>query len=427
MKTVRRVGVLGFGILVLGGLLWGVWHNRGRGQPAPAVTRLSAESGLEIVRRPAPLAMLRNRGALTKLPSYDPKSGKNWQVDLRGRDVTALDLRERLADLRFADFDSGTRWPERRPAGFEPRAILELNRSPGLGVRALHARGVTGAGVGIGIIDQALLVEHGEYRERLRCYEEIHWRGEQAQMHGPAVASIAVGKTVGVAPAADLYYIAEMHGERKGAKFEWDFTWLAQSITRMLEINAGLPSARKIRVISISVGWSPPQKGHAETMAAVEQANRAGVFVISTALSRTHGLEFHGLGRDQMSDPERPESYGPGQWWAQSFWGGVRFAPGQRLLVPMDARTTASPTGADDYVYYSTGGWSWSVPWIAGLYALACQVRPEITPAVFWAEALRTGRRIRIKWKGEEVEFGTITDPVALIEGLQQAARSARR
>ena len=28
-----------------------------------------------------------------------------------------------------------------------------------------------------------------------------------AQMHGPAVSSIAVGKTVGVAPEADLYYI----------------------------------------------------------------------------------------------------------------------------------------------------------------------------------------------------------------------------
>jgi hypothetical protein len=288
-------------------------------------------------------------------------------------------------------------------------------------VRALHARGVTGAGVGIGVIDQALLVEHGEYRERLRCYEEIHWRGEQAQMHGPAVASIAVGKTVGVAPAADLYYIAEMHGTRGAlGKFEWDFTWLAQSIRRLLEINAALPAGKKIRVISVSVGWGPERRGYAETMAAVEQATKAGVFVISTALQRTHRLEFHGLGRDQISDPERVEFYQPGIWWAEGFWSGNRFRPGTRLLVPMDARTTASPTGATAYVYYSSGGWSWSVPWIAGLYALACQVHPAITPERFWAEALRTGTTNRLRRKGEEVEFGTIANPAALIERLQR-------
>ena len=44
----------------------------------------------------------------------------------------------------------------------------------------------------------------------------------------------------------------------------------------------------------------------------------------------------------------------------------------------MDSRCTASPTGINDYVYYREGGMSWTVPYLAGLYALACQVNPDI-------------------------------------------------
>ena len=56
---------------------------------------------------------------------------------------------------------------------------------------------------------------------------------------------------------------------------------------------------------------------------------------------------------------------------------------------------------------------------VAGLYALACQVHPDVTPAEFWQEALRTGRTIQLNHDGEPMEFGTIADPVRLIEALR--------
>jgi subtilisin family serine protease len=59
---------------------------------------------------------------------------------------------------------------------------------------------LTGKGVGLAIIDQGLLVNHVEYRDRLRLYEEIHCLDQNAAMHGPAVASLAVGRTISVAP-----------------------------------------------------------------------------------------------------------------------------------------------------------------------------------------------------------------------------------
>jgi len=171
---------------------------------------------------------------------------------------------------------------------------------------------------------------------------------------------------------------------------------------------------------SLSVGWSRDQKGYDEAMAAVDRARKENVFVISAALEGCYRLAFHGLGREAMTDPNQFPSFGPGSWWSDSFWGGQRrFAPGRRLLVPMDARTTASPTGADHYVFYSAGGWSWSVPWIAGLYALACQADPAMTPERFWADALKTGRTIRIRRDSEQLDFGTIVDPVALLTALR--------
>lgn len=390
-------------------------------QPDAYFTLLSKPGTLEIVRRPQ--AVNFGRGELKKMPEYNPKSGGHFQVDLRGCDLRKLDLAGRLANLLHADFDSKTQWPADLPAGFDREKIVALGKDPGLGVRELHKQNITGQNIGVGLIDQTLLVDHQEYRDRLRLYEEIHSpKGASAAMHGPAVASILVGKTTGVAPAADLYYIAEMHGTFvPGKQFDWDFTWLAKSIHRLLDVNATLPADKKIRVISISVGWSPQQKGYQEAMAAVERATKDGVFVVSTAIEETHHLKFHGLGREALADPNNAKLMQPGSWWAPMFWAKqFRPQPGERLLVPMDCRTVASPTGPSDYVSYWSGGWSWSVPWIAGLYALACQVDPAMSPERFWAAALKTGETIRCRHAEEEVDFGTIANPVALIKSLQR-------
>ena len=384
-------------------------------------THLSLPGTLAIVRQP--VAGDFHRGHLESLPVFNPgKAQTLWQVDLRGRDLSQLDISNRLADLLHADFDTKTRWPAPLPSGFDPARIMQLGKDPGLGVRVLHAKGITGKGVSVGIIDSSLLVDHIEYRDRLRLYEEIHNFQGEAEMHGPAVASIAVGKTVGVAPEVDLYYIAETPGVFLGNdKYSMDFTSLAQSINRLLDVSATLPEQNRIRVISLSVGWHPLQTGYAEVTAAVKRAKKEGVFVISTSLGDTHNLLFHGLGREPMADPNTFALYTPGSWWAREFWDGSRrFAPGKRLLVPMDARCTASPTGTDDYVFYVDGGWSWSVPWIAGFYALACQVKPDITPEQFWAEALKTGETIPLRKDGADIQFGIIANPVALMEHLRK-------
>jgi subtilisin family serine protease len=50
--------------------------------------------------------------------------------------------------------------------GFDPTRVTESGKDRGLEMRALHARGITGKGVGIAVIDQPLLVNHVEYADR---------------------------------------------------------------------------------------------------------------------------------------------------------------------------------------------------------------------------------------------------------------------
>lgn len=385
----------------------------------------SAVSALEfpkIDRRREPTDW--GRGKLAAVARYDPNSTNAFQVDLRGYDLSGLDLTDRAADLVHSSFDDGTQWPqaERMPEGFDPDRVVAFGKNPGLGIRSLHERGITGRGVGVAILDQALLVDHQEYADRIRLYEEINLpRRMPASMHGSAVASIVVGKTVGVAPEADLYYIGQFNGERVGGEFVWTFESLARGVNRILEINEQLPPGRKIRVISISVGWSPSQKGYQQIREAAARAKAAGMLVICSSVEKVHGFRFHGLGRHPLADADDFTVYGPGSWWARLFdRGSSTHTKRNRLLVPMDARTTASPTGVDEYVFYGDGGWSWSIPYIAGAYALAAQVEPSITPDRFWALALETGRTIDLERGGKKHRFGPILDAAALVEAIRR-------
>jgi len=317
-------------------------------------------------------------------------------MDLRSSNLSKFDLSKSKNNLLYAIFDSKTQWPaaDKMPTDFDWQKIMEIGKDPGLGIRALHDQGITGKGIGIAIIDQPMLVDHQEYQDRLQLHEEINIQPDTtSQMHGPAVASIAVGNTVGVAPEADLYYIGAWIGDwaHDTNNFTYNFKYYAQAVHRILEVNKNLPEDRKIRIIAMQTSWSTrsDQSGYDEIIAAVNQAKAAGIFVISSSLGHTYKLYFQGLGRNPLDDPNQFESYVPSIRWGKDFYAGMALAsypigklPKRTalLLVPMDSRTTASPTGTSDYVFYRQGGWSWATPYLAGMYALAVQVKPDITP-----------------------------------------------
>jgi hypothetical protein len=353
---------------------------------------------------------------LSALPRYDRNSENIWQLDLRGCDLSGLSLQDRSDDLLHASFDTRTRFPEKLPKEFLPSKILELGKNPGLGVRSLHRQGLTGRGAGIAIIDQSLFVDHPEYSAGVKSYEEMHWLTdwETASMHAGAVASIAAGKHCGVAPGADVYFIANRFTD---SAMKVDYTHLAAAVDRVIAFNKAAPAGKKIRVLAIQRGFSPGEKGYEEIGAAIERAKAEGIFVITSSLSRYYGYKFAGLNREPLADPDSVASYGLGLFLVR----GNAFSNmgGNTLLVPMDSRTTAGPEGAEDYAFYREGGFSWAIPYLAGLYALACEARPDITPELFWRAALDTGTVLTVKKDGKYFPLGKIANPVSLIARLK--------
>lgn len=354
-----------------------------------------------------------DRGVLSEYPEVD----ENMGLDLRGYDASGLDFSEKRELLNRVTFDSSTDFPNNMPENFSPEEILETGKNPGLGIRALHDRGITGEGVNIAIVDQALNLEHVEYAENLMNYELLHCSDEAAQMHGSAVTSIAVGKTCGVAPGAKVYYIASTFGTYSFGKMHMNLTYMAESIERILEINTLLPETEKIRVISISRGFSF-EKGADKVRAAIERAKAAGVFVITTSPQENYGFTLSGLGKEQISDPDDLSSYGPGHFWSDAFYAGEMTDLSNLLLVPMDARTYASWYDIDGYEYTSSGGLSWSVPWLAGMYALCLQVNENLTPEEFIEKAFETGTVQKVEYQDKEYNLGTIISPEKLIEAI---------
>lgn len=412
-KKILLAGAAIIVVLLLAGLYFPLGHYN--------YSKVSGNSGISA----HPQAAKYNFDNIKSLPRYDPNSDKGWQVDVRSRDLTGLNLSNRLNDLMYADFDSLTKWPSLLPEGFNPEAIMKNNQNPGFNLRQIHQKGITGKGISIAIIDQELLTDHQEYQDRLKLYERIHSIEGDASMHGAAVSSIAVGTNVGVAPEANLYYISTTPVKYTAAgifgKYNYEFSYLAKAIDRILEINKTLPQDKKIRAISISVGWTPHQGGFKEVDKAVKRAQIEGVLVVSTVMSRYYDVDLLGLGKKPLSNPDDLGSYQPGLYWEKNYYSdydGYVKKIGKTLMVPMDSRSTASPTGINEYVFYRTGGLSWSVPYLAGLYVLCCQVQPDITPEQFLSVAIASGDVKTFEKNGRTYKLGTIINPVRLMDRL---------
>lgn len=341
-------------------------------------TLSKAENNFEQKIQVYPEPLNYNRGKITDISEIFDEQRNRY--DLRSYDASDMDFTQ--IELRNFIFDSQTIWPEKLPAKFDVETIIKYGKQPGLGIDYLHKENITGKGVNVGIIDGRLLVDHEEFKDNIAVYEEIFDMDSPAHYHGTPITSILCGKNVGVAPDANIYYIAYLEED---TDYEEGYVHLANAIERMVEINKALPEDNKIKVLSISSGWDPESKNAEAIYNAIEKAEAGNIFVVTARLYETHKLFFNGVNREPMSDPEKIESY-----YLKYYVEGDGTAE-DILLTPMDARWLASPTGKDEYVMYSNGAWSMVIPYISGLYTLACEVDPDMTPEKFWDMAISTG------------------------------------
>ncbi len=346
-------------------------------------------------------------------------------LDVRSCDVSAWDFSNYSAD-ELADvlmFDSKTKFPpnNKMPKGFHPKQVLENGKNPGLSVRALHKKGITGKGVNVAIIDQNLLLDHEQYADRIRYYWQdpiYQYADSAASMHGAAVTSILAGKTVGVAPQANIYYWA--NNLKIDENDVLDAGAVAEDLIRVLTYNSILPPEERIRAVSISRGFGEWDKNADQFNQAVKELEAHGIAVFTTnnvaTLSRTHSL----------SSPDTTPYCRPAYWFAKDEfaetmnWTAARKIP----LIPTDFRVTAAPNGVTDYVHYAQGGLSWAVPYLSGLYALGVQVYPDLTKEVFLQAVRDTADTKECHYQGTPFTAHYFVNPTALIAHLHKLAQS---
>ena len=390
---------------------------------------------------------------ITKIKSLDeiPTGSHDNIKDARDCDISCLNLtKEQLLNLTI---DKTTVMSE------EQRAIIneytEKMKDPGLGIRALHEQGFTGKGVKMAIIDQPL-GEHQEYSDNIAEHhdincDEIGWTN--ASMHGAAVTSIAAGKTTGVAPDASVNYysavnltkdpkdielyrtnilneIANNQGNEKYIKKLQDKldkidpkfgvssnVPYVEALNRILDENEKLPQDERVSVVSISWGFDKFAPGYEELQQALARAKEQGVFIVSTALDEHYGMDTCGANRNPEADPDNSESYEAGAFWKDDT-EPITENKDKFLLIPMDHRTVADYTDNSSYRYEGNdGGMSWSTPWLAGMYVLAKQANPDITPEEFWEKALETSDECKNNDSGEYV--GRLINPQKLIDAVK--------
>lgn len=382
-----------------------------------------------------------------------PQGSHDGVRDARGIDISKIYLsRKELSNLII---DKTTILSERQKSQLQEP--LENGKNPGLGVRALHAQGITGKGVKIAIIDQPLGA-HKEYADRVMNYEEIGYEGspgwlEEASMHGAAVTSIAAGKNIGVAPESGIVYIAALNITEKPDElnkikehlqkqiesrdvtetfkrfYKGDLDKIesqgyanqnknyADAINKVLDMNKKLSPEEQIPVISISWGFNRNMPDYDTIEKAMARAKAEGVFVVSTAMMEFYKTEFNGASRNPSGNPDDPKEYGAGAFWAGHSTSIPRGIRNKMLLVPMDHRTVADYTDDNSYRYEGNdGGMSWAVPYLAGTYALVKQANPAVTPEQFLKEAFSTSDECK---NSNGILVGRLINPQKLIEKLK--------
>lgn len=330
--------------------------------------------------------------------SPDPPAEVKPLDDLRrttlerdGRYLAGMDLRDKSEVLQTVTFDTRTKWPpkDRMPVGFDPARLLEVGADPGLGIRSLHAAGITGRGVKVAMIDQPLLLGHREYADKIEMYTPIACAEMRPQMHGAAMASHLVGETCGVAPGAALYFWAEA--------LQRDHANRIEAMKQILAYNEGRPPEQRIRVVSISIGFAEDFANAGRWKETLGEVERRGMIVVHC------GERIFGARCPIGSDRDNPANYTT-CYYRERFKDRLR--PGL-IYVPTDNRTEASYEGEKDYVFFAGGGMSPAAPYLAGVIALALQVNPTLDVDQVWR---------LLRESGDPFEEGWIVNPRAFVD-----------
>lgn len=300
-----------------------------------------------------PLKVTRKLPEIKPISNIEPYS----QYWFPGMDVISGDLSSSLDLANSLTFSDVAVFPseEKLPAGFNPQALLEWGKNPGLNIDILHKHGFTGKEAVIAYIDQPFS-SNAEYDNANIHY--VNNSNKVTEMHGPAVISLLVGKDIGTAPEAEVYYYAH-------ESWKADQATHAECLYQMIEQNKQLPEDKKITMVGFSDNIDPREKNEKAFRDAVAACEKEGIMVWFCG-------EYGSAAFLPYSDKNNENNVVRSAWVSEN-------AHAQLVYVPTSGRTTAATFGNSSYIYWSDGGLSWTMPYMLGLYAIAIEIDPTLT------------------------------------------------
>lgn len=268
-----------------------------------------------------------------------------------------------LSTLTTLTFDEDTLWTDNQL----PQKLLNEAKTPPLGVDKLNKDNINGQGVNVAIIDQPLSLNHPEYKDQIVSYKYFAPKESDefiSSLHGPAVTSLLCGKTLGVAPRANVYYYATQPGLL-------DSKYYAKALEDIIKTNETLKDKDKIKFISVSCSLSGNDshfKNQSIWDEAYNHAKEKGICIVDC--SKKTG--FVGLGYQEIGD-QNSFKYG--------FPSNNFQELNKQVYAPGSKRTIA--TSYDDkhfsYTYDGMGGLSWAIPYVTGVLCLGQQLNPNLS------------------------------------------------
>lgn len=288
--------------------------------------------------------------------------------DVRWSDLSELENQLNEEIIKTLQFNNSTIWPLK----YDQYAndLLEKSKNPGLGIKNLHEKGITGKNVNIAIIDFNLCIDNPSFSRNIVEYVEIVEQSNNVldgSYHGPCVASLLVGKDIGTSPDADVYYISAQNNDDM-----YDAKPFSDALNWVINKNSELNDNNKIKVVSVSAilsGNNTNFKNSDLWVDAYARATNSGIIVLDCSYET--GITFPCY--NNIDNVDNHENYTLG-------FPGIEYnLSTEKLHIPTSLRTTVEQYLEGDYnfVYHGRGGYSWAPPYLAGVIAMGYQVQPN--------------------------------------------------
>ncbi|MEE8337141.1 MAG: S8 family peptidase [Dehalococcoidia bacterium] len=357
--------------------------------PQSTIEQLRAESAVAHISLDAEIVLAGKRDATCD------KKGKKKKPDCDDATTDGDGATKDRKTRNKKDKRSGGVNSQQEPATEGPPSVFPA----AVGATEVWAAGITGAGIGIAIIDTGINTSDVDFRNRVTGRQSfVRGRATDSSGHGTHVAGVAAGdgtnsdgRYMGIAPGANLIAVkvGNLDGVRIGDAIA-GLEWVLANASRY-----------NIRVANLSFTSTVPESYLVSPLdAAVEQLWLSGIVVVVSAGNR--GSEQFAADHPPANDPfvitvgaasdngtvDDDDDYLKA-WSSRGLSrdGFVKpeiVAPGSRLVASVGDRRAELiklyPENVVEDVYFRMGGTSAAAPVVSGVVALMLQANPGLTP-----------------------------------------------